>query len=64
MIDYLIKAQYHTLKLALCHARVSSTKVEVFVDKEVRETRQTERGNTCSGATKKCEISHTLLSIN
>ena len=40
------------------------TKVEVFLDKGVRETRQTERGNTRSGATKKREISRTLLSIN
>ena len=41
-----------------------STKVEVFLDKEVGETRQMERGNTRGGATKKREISRTLLSIN
>ena len=40
------------------------TEVEVFLDKRVRETRQTERGNTRGGATKKREISRTLLSIN
>ena len=40
------------------------TKVEVFLDKGVREMRQTERGNTRGGATKKREFSRTLLSIN
>ena len=40
--------------------------LEVFVDKTVRGLAgtQTERGNKCGGATKKCEISRTLLSIN
>ena len=41
-----------------------STKVEVFLDKEVGETRQTERGNTRSGATKKRGISRNVFSIN
>ena len=41
-----------------------STEVEVFLAKRVRGTRQTERGNRRGGATKKCEISRTLLSIN
>ena len=43
-----------------------STKVEVFLDMEVGETRQTERGNTRArgGATKKREISRNVFSIN
>ena len=41
-----------------------STKVEVFLDKEVGETRQMERGNTRGGATKKREISRNVFSIN
>ena len=41
-----------------------STKLEVFVDKTVRGSARTDRGNTRDGATKKCEISRTLLSIN
>ena len=41
-----------------------NTKVEVIVDKEVRETRQMERGKPRGGATKKGEISRTSLSIN
>ena len=40
------------------------TEVEEFVDKKVRRRAQTERGNTCGGAKKKCEISPNLLSIN
>ena len=40
------------------------TKLEVFVDKTVRGRARTERGNTRGGATKKREISLTLLSIN
>ena len=35
-----------------------------ILDKEVRETRQTERGNTRGGTTKKRDISRTLFSIN
>ena len=35
-----------------------------FLGKEVRETRQTERGNSRGGATKKRDISRTSLSIN
>ena len=37
------------------------TEPEVFLDKRVREMRQTERGNTRGAATKKHEISRTLL---
>ena len=40
------------------------TEVEVFLDKRVRETRQMARANSRRGATKKREISRTLLSIN
>ena len=38
--------------------------MEVFLDKRVRETCQTSGANSGRGATKKCEISRTLLSIN
>ena len=41
-----------------------SAEVEVFLDKRVRETRQTAGANSRHGATKKREISRTLLSIN
>ena len=41
-----------------------STEVEVFLDKRVCETRQTVGANSRRGATKKREISQTLLSIN
>ena len=41
-----------------------STEVEVFLDKRVREMRQTAGANSRRGATKKREISRTLLSIN
>ena len=34
------------------------------MDKTVRGRAQTEKGNKCGGATKKREISRTLLSIN
>ena len=40
------------------------TEVEVFLDKRVREMRQTAGANSRRGATKKHEISRTLLSIN
>ena len=42
----------------------AATKVEVFLDKRVRETRQAAGANSRSGTTKKREISRTLLSIN
>ena len=38
--------------------------MEVFLDKRVRETRQTAGVNSHRGATKKRDISRTLLSIN
>ena len=38
--------------------------MEVFLDKRVRETRQTPGANSRRGTTKKREISRTLLSIN
>ena len=41
-----------------------STEAEVFLDKKVRETRQTAGANSRRGASKKREISRTLLSIN
>ena len=41
-----------------------TTEVEVFLDKRVRETHQTAGTNSHCGATKKREISQTLLSIN
>ena len=40
------------------------TEVEVFLDKRVRETHQTAGANSRRGATKKRDISRTLLSIN
>ena len=40
------------------------TEVEVFLDKRVREMRQTAGANARRGATKKRDISRTLLSIN
>ena len=43
---------------------LSSTKVEVFLDKRVREMRQTAGANSRRGASKKREISRILLSIN
>ena len=46
------------------YQRVSHTEVEVFLDKRVRETRQMAGANSHRGATKKREISRTLLSIN
>ena len=39
----------------------SVTEVEVFLDKRVRETRQTAGANSRRGATKKREISRNLL---
>ena len=44
--------------------KTDTTEPEVFLDKRVHETRQTERENMRGGATKKREISRTLLSIN
>ena len=49
---------------SLTFSLLMSTKGRRFLGEEVRETRQTERGNTRGGATKKREISRTLLSIN
>ena len=46
------------------HLFATSTEVEVFLDKGVRETRQAPGANSRRGATKKREISRTLLSIN
>ena len=43
----------------------TNTKVEVFLDKDVREAApDRERGNTHRGAANKREISRTSLSIN
>ena len=62
-ISSCIQASKHNYCSVLSHL-MGCTEVEVFLDKRVRETRQTAGANLHRGATKKREISWTLLSIN
>ena len=59
---------YSTVEWKFCMPEIKRycTELEVFVDKTVcgLARAQTERGNTRGRATKKCDISCTLLSIN
>ena len=55
----------HFLVLSACGLFVTKfSSTEVFLDKDVRETRRRERGNARGGATNKRQISRTSLSIN
>ena len=54
---------FYIIKNPMIYQR-QSTEPEVFLNKRVRETRQTAGANSRRSATKKHEISRTLLSIN
>ena len=64
----LVNQEHKSTEIIKCRIFVKNeiicTEVEVFLDKRVREMRQTAGVSSSRGATKKRKISQTLLSIN